>query len=317
MPLPKKYLPAFSLWVMALALTVAPWSGRAQVATNQPPVAPPGSLYTQPQVIPDTVELLHDVVIGKGGDRLLHAEVARPAKTPAHLMPAAIIIHGGGWSSGSQKDSKMYTFMAAHGYFAASIEYRLSGEAKWPAQIEDCKLAVRWLRANAAKYHVDPNRFVAIGGSAGGHLAVCVGVMDKESEFEGHGGYPGVSSRVQAVIDSNGPSHFANNFPNLFGTDPAPKPDAYQKASPLKYIRAGLPPFLVFHGDMDPVVPFENSSSLVAALQKAGVPVKFIVVKGGGHDLTPTPEAKEARWNESLVWLDETWKKSPASKTAK
>jgi len=313
----KKSLPAFSLSFLVLVVAVAPWTGHAQAATNQPSAAPPGSLYTQPQVIPDTVELLHDVVIGKGGDRLLHAEVARPAKTPAHLMPAAIIIHGGGWSSGSQKDSKMYTFMAAHGYFAASIEYRLTGEAKWPAQIEDCKLAVRWLRANAAKYHVDPNRFVAIGGSAGGHLAVCVGVMDKESEFEGHGGYPGVRSRVQAVIDFNGPTHFTDNSPDLFGTDPSLKPDAYQKASPLNYIRPGLPPFLVVHGDKDPVVPIEHSQSLVAALQKAGVPVKFIVVKGGGHDLNPSPEAKEARWNESLAWLNETWKKSPPPNLAK
>jgi len=263
-------------------------------------------------VIPDNVELLHDVVIGTGGGRPLHAEVARPKTAPAQPMPAVIIVHGGGWSEGSHKDSRLYLFLASKGYFAASVEYRLTGEAKWPAQIEDCKLAVRWLRANAAKYNVDPNRIASIGGSAGGHLAVCLGVMGDESRFEGEGGYPGVSSKVQAVVDTNGPTDFIHAFrdvPHLLGGTLAEKPDVYKAASPIEYVRAGLPPFLVLHGDKDGAVPFAQSSTFVEALQKAGVKVKFVVFKGVGHNLTETPADKEKLWNETLSWLNETLKK--------
>ena len=260
-------------------------------------------------VVPKNVELLHDVVIGTGGGRPLHAEVARPKNAPAKPMPAVIVIHGGGWSSGSHKESQMYLVLAAHGYFAASVEYRLSGEAKWPAQIEDCKLAVRWLRANAAKYNVDPNRIASMGGSAGGHLAICLAVMENESQFEGEGGYPGVSSKVQAVVDTNGPANFSRDFSGLFGATLAEKPEVYKAASPLTYVRAGLPPFIVFHGDKDNIVPFAQSSTFVEALQKAGVPVKFVVMKGAGHDITATPEDKETLRNESLSWLDEHLKK--------
>lgn len=177
------------------------------------------------------------------------------------------------------------------------------------AQIEDCKLAVRWLRANAAKYNVDPNRIASIGGSAGGHLASCLGVMGNESKFEGEGGYAGVSSKVQAVVDNNGPANLIWDMTRLFGATIAEKPELYKEASPLTYVRAGLPPFLVVHGDKDDTVPFAQSSMFVEALQKAGVAVKFIVVKGGGHDLNATPADREARWNEALTWLNETLKK--------
>ncbi|MCX7825635.1 MAG: alpha/beta hydrolase, partial [Verrucomicrobiae bacterium] len=155
--------------------------------------------------VPEGVEVIADVVIGKGGDRDLHVDIARPKNPPQAPMPAVLWIHGGGWSGGSHKGNRAM-MLATRGYFTASVEYRLSGEAKWPAQIEDCKHAVRWLRANAAKYNVNPDRIGCWGSSAGGHLCAFLGVSGDKPEFEGKGGYAGVSSRVQAVVDYCGPA---------------------------------------------------------------------------------------------------------------
>jgi len=296
-------------YLLCLLLTALVGCKKAEITPQKTAEAPAVPAPPAALVIPENVEVLHDVVIGTGGGRPLHAEVARPKILPKEPMPAVILIHGGGWARGSQKDSRLFVFLASHGYFAASVEYRLTGEAKWPAQIEDCKLGVRWLRANAAKYHVDPNRIASIGGSAGGHLALCLAVMEKESQFEGEGGYPGVSSAVQAVVDTNGPADLKRDRPDLFGGTLAEMPEVYKAASPLNYVRKGLPPMIVFHGDKDETVPFVQSSRLVEALEKAGVKVKFVVFKDGGHDLTSTPAGKEKLWNETLAWLDETLKK--------
>ncbi|MEO6846005.1 MAG: alpha/beta hydrolase, partial [Chthoniobacterales bacterium] len=146
-----------------------------------------------------------NVVMGKGGGRDLHAELDWPTNPPKLPMPAIISIHGGGWLSAEYQPNGARIFVN-QGYFTMACEYRSDKESKWPAQIEDCKLAVRWLRANAAKYNVDPNRIGVWGGSAGGHLAALLGTTENHPEFEGSGGYPGVSSKVQAVIDSFGPT---------------------------------------------------------------------------------------------------------------
>jgi acetyl esterase/lipase len=247
---------------------------------------------------------LHDVEIGRVGERVLHAEIARPKDPPAQPMPAVLWIHGGGWSGGSHKGNQAMA-LAAKGYFTASIEYRLSGEAKWPAQIEDCKLGVRWLRANAAKYNVDPDKIGCWGSSAGGHLVICLGVMD-DPKFEGTGGYPGVSSRVQAVVDFFGPSDMTEGSEGiqgakegvdaqaplgLFGAHFAEKPALWMDGSPIVYVKAGNPPFLIVHGDNDKTVPHAQSEKLLAALQKVGVPAELITVKGGDHGLRPAPGA--------------------------
>jgi len=255
---------------------------------------------------PAGVTEIHDVEIGQGGDKVLHAEIAYPSQTSAALLPAVIRIHGGGWRFGTYKE-KIAEWLAPHGYFVATIEYRLSTEAIWPAQIEDCKLAVRWLRANAAKYHVDPDRIGVWGSSAGGHLALCVGTMNNEPQFEGHGGYEGVSSRVKAVVDWCGPSDFTAGDPGiekklakppdydspglvkLFGGTYKEKPDVWKEGSPIKYVTADDPPFLIVQGDKDLSVPHEQSEKMVAALKQAGVPVEFIMVHGGGHSMGAAP----------------------------
>lgn len=256
---------------------------------------------------PSGVELIHDVEIGKGGDRVLHAEIARPEKPSAKPMPAVLWIHGGGWSGGSHRGNGAL-WLATQGYFTASIEYRLSGEAKWPAQIEDCKLGVRWLRANAAKYNVDPNRIGCWGSSAGGHLVACLGTMD-DARFEGCGGYEGVSSRVQAVVDYCGPADMTEGSAGiqgakddndskallgLFGKPFKKKPETWRDGSPIVYVKPGNPPFLIVHGDADRTVPFVQSERLEIALRKAGVPVQLLRVKGGGHNMMAAKDAPPA-----------------------
>jgi acetyl esterase/lipase len=278
------------LAALALALPGLLPAQTPSPATNAAPVYPPP---------PAGIVVLHDVVIGRGGDRDLHAEIAYPQDATGPL-PAVIYIHGGGWSGGSYKDMPVLQ-LAKAGYFAASIEYRLSNVAKWPAQIQDCKLGVRWLRANAAKYHVDPNRIGAWGGSAGGHLVACLGTMADVKDYEGDGGYPGVSSAVQAVVDFFGPTDFTDPridlYPpssvrlaeGLFGVSHDQNPELWKSGSPTAYVKAGDPPILIVHGDADQVVPVAQAILFDAALTQAGVPHQLIIVKNGGHGFAPRP----------------------------
>ena len=268
---------------------------------------------------PRGVTLLHDVEIGQGGGRPLHAEIAYPAILPKTPMPAVIWIHGGGWSAGTHKKNPAQS-LVREGYFTASIEYRLSGEATWPAALEDCRLAVRWLRANAAKYQVDPDHIGVWGASAGAHLAACLATMADQTQYDGKGGYEGVSSRVQAVVDFSGPVDFTQGsagiqraiakapdyespgLVGLFGGSFKDKPELWKQASPIQYVQPGNPPFLIVQGDKDQSVPYEQAVKLQAALKKAGVPVEFITVTGGGHGLhakegepAATPDSKTIR----------------------
>ena len=274
------YLVAFLTFALPTSLTAQ----ASAPATNSAPANPPP---------PAGIVMLHDVVFGKGGDRDLHAEIAYPENAPAP-MPAIIYIHGGGWVGGSYKSAPI-VHLAQTGYFAASIEYRLDNVAKWPAQIEDCKLGVRWLRANAARYHVDPNRIGAWGDSAGGHLVACLGTMADVKEYEGDGGFPGTSSAVQAVIDYYGPTDFTHPAPGiytpkaieltlgLFGVPFAQNTALWKSGSPLFYVKAGDPPMLLVHGDSDDLVPLAQSTVFDAALTRAGVPHQFLIVKNAGH----------------------------------
>jgi acetyl esterase/lipase len=219
--------------------------------------------------------------------------------------PLIIRIHGGAWLMGSKEMEGPEDYLSK-GYAVASINYRLSQHAVFPAQIQDCKEAVRYLRANAQKYNLDPNRFGVWGPSAGGHLAALLGTTGDINEFD-IGENLSVSSRVQAVADFFGPTDFLqmeeHRLPNgmhhntpdspeskLIGGNIADNPEKAAKANPITYITkcaacptADDPPFLIIHGDMDPLVPHHQSEILEAALKKAGVPVLFYTVKGGGH----------------------------------
>ncbi|MGP0062408.1 MAG: alpha/beta hydrolase fold domain-containing protein [Isosphaeraceae bacterium] len=218
-------------------------------------------------------------------------------------LPVVVNIHGGAFKMGSKTmGAREIAELVASGDFAGvSINYRLSGEAIWPAQIYDCKAAIRWVRANAAKYGLDADRIGAIGASAGGHLVAMLGTSQGVSALEGDvGPYKGTSTQVRCVVDQFGPSdllamggsHDSPESPEseLVGGSLQDHKEAARAASPITYVTRDDPPFLIFHGDADPAVPFNQSERLSKALKEAGVDCLFVPVLGAGHGGFRSPE---------------------------
>jgi acetyl esterase/lipase len=215
-------------------------------------------------------------------------------------LPVIVWIHGGGWHAG-KKERCPAVMLVPDGYAVASIDYRLTSEAPFPAQIEDCKAAVRWLRANADKYNLDPNAIGAWGHSAGGHLAALLGTSGGVPELEGSGDSIQYSSRVQAVCDVSGPA----DLPRLYEDSSAGSAQTSSKAakavqgllggpmeknetkaisaSPIHYASKDDPPFLIIHGDQDSTVPVSQSQLFAAALKAAGVETTLEIAAGRGH----------------------------------
>jgi len=207
-------------------------------------------------------------------------------------MPLVIFIHGGGWSGRSKTDGLFYAdAFLQKDYAYASVDYRLSDTAVFPAQIEDVKAAVRYLRAHAADYHIDPDRIGVMGHSAGGHLASLLGTTNDDPQFN-TGDNLNVSSSVQAVCDMSGPVNFLTPAPalapmlaKLLGGPVGEKQDLAKLASPINHISSKNAPFLILHGDSDSGVPKEESQEFAAALQKAGTPVQLVLLPGQPHNL--------------------------------
>lgn len=238
------------------------------------------------------IHVERDIIYGEADDVELQLNLALPkGKGP---FPAVVCIHGGGWYQGQRHDMDFMTeLLARRGYVAASVGYRLVPAARFPAQIEDCKAAVRWLRANATKHDVNPDHIGAIGPSAGGHLACLLGVTDKKDGLEGTGGNPDHSSRVQAVVSFFGRTNFIKKtwsdqleekiFVPLIGASFDDKPELYKRISPVAYVSRTSPPFLFVHGAEDKLVPPEDSTDMAKKLQAAGVSAKAVIVEGAGH----------------------------------
>jgi len=209
--------------------------------------------------------------------------------------PLVVWIHGGAWRAGS-KDICPARVLVPFGYAAASVEYRFSQEAAFPAQIEDCKAAIRWLRAHAAQYGIDPAHIGVWGASAGGHLAAMLGVTGHIRDFD-VGANLDQSSAVQCVVDYFGPADFLHYWPpgkgdidgpnsavdQLLGGTVAAHPARARRASPVYYVTGHEPPFLIFQGDRDPLVPFQQSEELEAVLLKAGDQADLKLIPGAGH----------------------------------
>lgn len=223
-------------------------------------------------------------------------------------LPLIIWVHGGAWLGGDKAHYNPMVYLKS-GYAGASINYRLSQHAIFPAQIEDVKAAVRWLRANAETYRFDPDRFAAWGSSAGGHLVAMLGTTGDVNEFE-VGENLEVSSQVQAVVDYYGPTDFlqmdAHRLPDGLVHDAPDSPesklvggpiqehkDRVARANPVTYVSKGDSPFLIIHGDQDKLVPYQQSVLLKDALEKASVPVTFYKVEGGGHGWFRDPKVPE------------------------
>ncbi|MEZ6139002.1 MAG: alpha/beta hydrolase [Zavarzinella sp.] len=233
-----------------------------------------------------------DIVYAKVKDTELKLDYLAPA-VANDAAPLVVCVHGGGWRAGNKKDlHALMEVLAKQGFAAVSVQYRLSLVAQFPAQIEDVKTAVRFMRKNAKQYKINPENVGAVGFSAGGHLVALMGVADDAAKLEGSL-YPEFSSRVQCVVDYFGPTDFelysgdasaqkAYMTP-LFGGTYQEKTKEHQKASPIKYISKDDPPFLIFHGDKDWIVPIEHTHKFAKMLKDVNVPVQVVVMDGEGH----------------------------------
>ena len=210
-------------------------------------------------------------------------------------LPLVVYVHGGGWQGGDKRGGTMLLPLVQSGEYAvASVGYRLTGEAIWPAQIHDCKAAIRWLRANAARYGIDPDRIGVAGSSAGGHLVCLLGTTAGVADLEGTlGDHDAADSRVACVVNQFGPTDFtdidgANDaakgmLAKLLGGRPDQVPEAARAASPLAHVTKDDAPVLCIHGTADPLVPYSQSTKLDRACEQAGVECLLLTVEGGGH----------------------------------
>lgn len=255
-----------------------------------------------------------DVVYGKAGDVELKLNIGRP-KDSASPLPCIVLIHGGGWAAGNKNghNPQVHDFVQK-GYVSATVHYRFAPKHVFPAQVEDVKCAIRFLRANAEKYGIDKNRIGAVGFSAGAHLSMMLGAMDKEDGLEGDGGNPGESSKVNAVVAFFGPTDFmTDDWPkptigilhNFFGGTKEEKADAYRKASPITYVNAGDAPMLLIQGTKDVLVPWAQATAMGDALSKAGVYGRVDLILGAGHgwggaELQRTADATTAFFDQFL-----------------
>ena len=290
-------------FVLAPVLALLLLAGVRQLASQPQPNQPQPAQRLR---IPDDVEVVRDVEFGKGGERALKLDIVRPKNLPKTPTPVVVFIHGGGWRRGNKTAGIVRLIpLAQRGYFGATIDYRLSDEAIFPAQIEDCKCAIRFLRAKAKEYKLDAKHIGVWGTSAGGHLVALLGTSGGAKDLEGKGGWEKESSRVQAVVDCFGPTDFlkliedakksgrsveqlkrigaASPINQLLGGPFWEKEDACRRASPVTYVTKDDPPFLILHGDQDPLVPLSQSEVLNDDLKKAGVKTTLHVVKGAGH----------------------------------
>lgn len=262
---------------------------------------------------PPAVEFREEVEYGTGGGEKLTLNLAKPTKAEGKL-PVLVYIHGGGWAGGNKKDlNQPIKDAAARGYLAVTVGYRLAPKHLYPAQVEDVKCAVRWLRAHADELGIDPDRIGAVGFSAGAHLAMMLGFMDKGDGLEGSGGWPDQSSKVQAVVAYFGPTNLDDEYPEVsrnivkqfIGGTREEKRDLYKQASPLTYIGAGDAPVLIFQGTKDVLVPHDQAIQVVDVLTKAGVPGRIEIMLGanhgwGGKELERTLEGTNEFFDEIL-----------------
>lgn len=248
-------------------------------------------LLSPPKEYPATITVTKDIEYGRVGDTPLLLDLYAP-KTQSKPAPGLIFIHGGGWKKGDKADYAVYTVdYAKKGYVVASINYRMVSEALFPAAVEDAKCAVRWMRAHAEQYNIDPKRIVVLGGSAGGHLSMMVGYTER-GEFEGTGGWAQEDSGVQAVVnfygvpDLTGP--LAGASPECTGFIGKPQSEArevYAQASPLTHLTRDDPPTLSFHGTIDELVPVAETEKLHARLTELKIPNAFDKVVGWPHTM--------------------------------
>ena len=282
------------LAVVLCTLSIPLWTACGQRRLGEPTAASP-----QPSPPPTAITTIRDVTYGVAGDRELRLDIVRLASPPPR-MPAVVYIHGGGFATGDKVGGiPQLEPLARRGYLGATINYRLSGEARFPAQIEDVKTAIRFLRANAARYGIDDARIGLWGVSSGGTLAALAGTAGDIADWDGSGGSPGFSSRVAAVVTWFGDSNFLTlsncgadvSDPRaattlLLGCPIPSCPELAARASPITYVTADDPPFLIMPGACR-----QQGQELAQALRAVGVPATLSL---DGEEGNVPPSAYDA-----------------------
>ena len=255
------------------------------------------------------------LIYGKGGDADLLLDLAMP-KAGIGPLPVVVFLHGKGWRAGDRSDmSSLVEGIARLGYVGVAVGYRLVPKARFPAQVEDCKAAIRWIRAHASEYRIDPRKIGVVGFSAGGYLAAMLGTTIITDGLEGSGGTGEQSSEVRAVVSFFGPTDFTTRdwpadleteviVPFLGGTF-ADKPDNYLRASPINFVKKVAVSFLFFHGAEDVLVPVNQSMRLAEKLRGVGVPARVIIFEREGHGFSDA--TNQVAMKQMLEFLAESF----------
>jgi acetyl esterase/lipase len=272
------------------------------------------------EAAPPKLTIDQDIAYSKVGTRELKLDIAHAAEGDGPF-PAVIVIHGGAWRQGNKADVRpILPQFVEHGYVAISPEYRFCPQNAFPAQIHDVKAAVRWLKVNAKKYRIDPDRIGAMGFSAGGHLAMMLGLTSPNDGLEGDVSAGAPDSRVKAVVNYFGPTDLAaNDIPDIckpwvkdfLGGSPRDRPDAAAKASPLTFVSKDDAPVLTFQGTKDSLVPYTQAIKLAEAMNSAGVPGRVELILGAEHGWAGAEMARTV--NETFGFLDRYLKADPTA----
>jgi len=279
---------------------------------------------TEPETwrLADGVEVISDIPYARPADNVLRLNIVLPSEETAELRPVVVFVHGGAWRTGNRRSGMRYLLpLARAGYLGVSIDYRLTQQARFPAQLYDAKAAVRWVRAHIADYGGDPQRIAVAGSSAGAQLALLLGLSNGEPELEGAvGDELDTSSAVSLIVDWFGPSDLRYSdeqldsweqliMRELLGGLPAEVPELAALASPITHIDAADPPVLIIHGTADETVPIALSQKLYEALKAAGVEAEYIEVPGGGHGFFRFTDPDQDELNNMMIdFLDRHFK---------